>query len=309
MVSYLCCALSLTSILAARTWLVQSFDPSWDVGTRFQPLHITAGDYVEWYLAVPFHNIYVGEQGPTLDARGIVHDCNVGTITTSFTQVSPDATIACQTYPLCSFLSGPFNCLDSVTVANTADCVTAVNTGTPQLVRVRYQFTSPGVYYAACTQNDPDEPAGTHCLTGMQVEITVTGQLQVHDGPANVFQLQQQPATWAIARYRDLTVTQGDKVRFVVDRHEHDLQHVLLASPAPAESGDCGFTVDATTVLVAQSDSVADNDALTYDWSASTAGDHLFWCSQGPVFHCQFGMHVRITVVADHDDDHDQQQG
>jgi len=208
---------------------------------------------------------------------------------------------------MCNFVSGPQTCLESLFVSDRSLCATAIDeacpsNGVPQPVRVRYQFNNPGVYYAVCTKNDPGEPVGTHCLTGMHAQITVTGQDTEHDGTATVVQLQLQSGNWGIARYHDLTVAQGDKVQFVIDQHEHDLQHIVVPpSWLSDESNDCLFPVVTTgpdaTPLVSQTDSVQDSSSLTYTWTASTPGVHLFWCSQGPVFHCTFGMHFRVNVT------------
>jgi len=302
MISHITCALLVVLAAAGQPHILQSYDPVWDVGVQYQTVHIQVGDYVEWYAVVPFHTVYLGQQSKTLDAAHISSTCDISTIQSEFTLISPDAILACENYPMCLFVSGPQTCLESLFVPpDRTQCATAINEaspsdGVPQPVRVRHQFTAPGTYYSVCTKNDPGEPAGAHCLTGMRATIVVAGVAASLERTPAVVQLALQPGTWGIARYHDFNVVQGDTVKFVINRHEHDLQHVLVTNPD--ESHDCGNAVTADTTLVAQSDTHADNDAYTFNWAATTPGTHLFWCSQGPVFHCTFGMHVRITVQA-----------
>jgi len=297
MISHLYRVLLISATFATVTHVIQSHDPIWDVGVRFNTVHIQVGDIVEWYTAVPFHTVFLGQQSATVDAAQIATQCQIASIIPpSFIQISPDPVDACANYPVCSFVSGYPSCLETVTVPSPTIgvCTTAVANHVPQIVRIRHQFTAPGTYYSVCTRTDPDEPVGSHCLTGMHAEIVVAGLNRDPERTPALFQLTLAAGTWGIARYHDINVVQGDKVQFVINRHEHDLQHVVITDTD--ESVDCSQAVTASTTLVAQTDGVADNDAHTFDWLADTPGTHLFWCSQGPVFHCQFGMHFRVTV-------------
>jgi len=289
MISLLYGALSF-GLIVADVHTIHPYDLIWDVGTQYSDLSIAVDDYVEFYTAIPIHNVYIGEKNRTFHADTLVANCDATDINNYFTLASlitaADVEAACNTWPLCSFVSGPESCL----VTKPAVCA-----GVPDLiVRIRQQFTAPGTYFAVCTAD-----AGEHCQQGMHVQINVEGggQQQDQDRTPVVHWLTTDPETWGLARYHDFNVEVGDQVRFKINTLIHDLQLKVVTS-TPDESGDCPADTSTSTALVAQNNAAADGASVTFNWSPTQAGTYLLWCSQGfGGFHCSFGMHFRVTVV------------
>jgi len=282
------------ALVAARIVPIQTTDDVfWDLGNQYETLRIHVNDYVEFHTLIPAHNIYLGQKPANVSSGAVtieqkVAACNYTALESEFTLISHTAASDLCLLPLCSFVSGPVECVDVLPTG----CATTV-TGNQQY-RARHQFTEAGVYYAVCTANHVVATGlSAHCQAGMHVRIEVSGTFSFDPTP-RLWHLKYATGAWGSAHYPDVSVHQGDKVRFIFNAHYHDV-YTKDVSALPNEIGDCSTD----GVAWVPQDSNTSAVRKEYDYQANITGQFLFFCSLGSSrSHCNVdGMHFRLTVL------------
>jgi plastocyanin len=185
-------------------------------------------------------------------------------------------------------------------------------------------YTPPtcGEFYLACS-------VSAHCMYGQRIKVTVTNtdnsacgtpcsnaacvttsSMETKTGVLQEVKPVANSRYWGQGPYSALTVSIGDSVIFQTGSGFHDVATV----PSAADFGSCNMnskTVVAdwvpmqtvptascisSSLCCAASSCGTSGQYVTYNFTATTAGETYFVCSYGNGGHCTTGQKIRVTV-------------